>query len=145
MAWANITIVVCIKGKTRGRVLNIKCIRVSRHDPIIMFKAGEEEVAHFQILHQRILIQIVVGLPDNTADLRKISGVGKKTIEKYGEELVQLVSAYREKHGIDTVVLPEPEKLPEENTTAKKEAPHPDTKQTSLDMFNNGLTIARIA
>ena len=108
-------------------------------------KAGEEEVAHFQVLHQRILIQIVVCLPDNTADLRKISGVGKKTIEKYGEELVKLVSAYREKYGIDTVVLPEPEKLPEESTTAKEAASHPDTKQISLEMFNNGLTIARIA
>jgi len=108
-------------------------------------KAREEEVAHFQVLHQRILIQIVVCLPDNTADLRKINGVGKKTIEKYGEELVELVLAYREKHGIEQVVLPEPKKLPEKSTPAKEAAPHPDTKQTSLDMFNKGLTIDRIA
>jgi len=108
-------------------------------------KAREEEVAHFQVLHQRILIQIVVCLPDNTADLRKINGVGKKTIEKYGEELVKLVLAYREKHGIDKVVLPEPEKLPEKSTPAKEADPPSDTKQTSLDMFNKGLTIDRIA
>jgi len=103
-------------------------------------KAKEEEVAHFQVLHQRILIQIVVCLPDNTADLRKINGVGKKTIEKYGEELVELVLAYRKKYGIDKVVLPELKKLP-----AKKESQHSDTKQTSFDMFNAGLTIAAIA
>jgi DNA-directed RNA polymerase subunit F len=103
-------------------------------------KAKEEEVAHFQVLHQRILIQIVVCLPDNTADLRKINGVGKKTIEKYGEELVELVLAYRKKHGIEKVVLPELKKLPEE-----KESQHSDTKQTSFDMFNKGLTIALIA
>jgi hypothetical protein len=108
-------------------------------------KAKEEEVAHFQVLHQRILIQIVVCLPDNIADLAKINGVGKKTIEKYGEELVKLVLAYRKKHGIKNVVLPEPEKLPEESTSAKDAAPPFDTKQTSFDMFNNGLTIARIA
>jgi len=108
-------------------------------------KAKEEDVAHFQILHQRILIQIAVCLPDNTADLRKINGVGKKTIEKYGEELVKLVLAYREKHGIEEVVLPEPKKLPKESTPAKDAAPPFDTKQTSFDMFNNGLTIARIA
>jgi len=64
-------------------------------------KAKEEEVAHFQVLHQQVLLQIVVCLPDNTADLKKINGVGKKTIEKYGEELVKLVLAYREKHGIE--------------------------------------------
>ena len=108
-------------------------------------KAKEEEVAHFQVLHQRILIQIVVCLPDNIADLRKINGVGKKTIEKYGEELVKLVLAYRKKHGIETVLLPEPKKLPEESTPAKDAVPPSDTKQTSLGMFNNGLTIARIA
>jgi len=103
-------------------------------------KAKEKEVAHFQILHQQVLLQIVVCLPDNTADLKKINGVGKKTIEKYGEELVELVLAYRKKHGIDKVVLPELKKLPEE-----KEAQYSGTKQTSFDMFNKGLTIALIA
>ena len=108
-------------------------------------KAKEKEVDHFQVLHQRILIQIVVCLPDNTADLMKIHGVGKKTIEKYGEELVKLVLAYREKHGIEKVVLPAPNKLPEDSTPAKDAAPLFGTKQISFDMFNNGLTIARIA
>jgi len=108
-------------------------------------KAKEEDVAHFQVLHQRILIQIVVCLPDNTADLRKIKGVGKQTIKKYGEELVKLVLAYREKHGIEKVVLPKPKNLPEESTPVKDAAPPFGTKQTSFDMFNNGLTIARIA
>jgi len=108
-------------------------------------KAKEKEVAHFQVLHQQVLLQIVVCLPDNTADLRKIDGVGKKTVEKYGEELVKLVLAYREKHGIEKVVLPEPKKLPEESTPAKDAPPPFDTKQTSFDMFNSGLTIARIA
>ncbi|MDY7036555.1 MAG: helix-turn-helix domain-containing protein [Thermodesulfobacteriota bacterium] len=108
-------------------------------------KAGEEGVAHFQVLHQRILIQIAVSLPDNIADLRTIKGVGKKTIEKYGDELVKLVAAYRQKQWIEKVPLPEPKKLPEENRTSQAAAPPSNTKQTSLDMFNKGLTIARIA
>jgi hypothetical protein len=108
-------------------------------------KAREKDVAPFQVLHQRVLILIVVCLPDNTVDLRKINGVGKKTIEKYGEELVQLVSAYRKKYGIEEVVLPDIKTLSGENTTANKEASHSDTKQTSLDMFNKGLTVDRIA
>ncbi len=108
-------------------------------------KAKEKEVAHFQILHQQVLLQIVVCLPDNTADLKEINGVGKKTIEKYGEELEKLVLAYREKHGIEKIVLPEPKKFPEESAPAKDAAPPFGTKQTSFDMFNSGLTIARIA
>jgi len=66
-------------------------------------KAKEKGFAHFQILHQRVLIQIVIDMPDNTAVLKKISGVGKKTIERYGKELVDLVLAYRKKHGINKI------------------------------------------
>ncbi|MEE4354792.1 MAG: helix-turn-helix domain-containing protein [Desulfatiglans sp.] len=108
-------------------------------------KAGEEEVAHYQVLHQRILIQIAVSLPDNIADLERIKGVGKKTIEKYGAELVKLVSDYREKQGIDKVVLPEPKKCATESPPTKDADPPSNTRQTSLDMFNNGMAIAQIA
>ena len=58
-------------------------------------KAQELDLAHFQILHQRTLIQIAVALPENLVDLKKIHGVGKMTVQKYGEELVGLVGEYR--------------------------------------------------
>ena len=57
-------------------------------------KAKEQGLAHFQILHQRVLIQIVVNLPDNRTDLKKIKGVGKKTLKKYGEDILALVAGY---------------------------------------------------
>jgi DNA-directed RNA polymerase subunit F len=108
-------------------------------------KAKEKGLAHFLVLHQRVLIQIVVCLPANKAELKTISGVGKKTLENYGEELVEIVLAYRKKHGINKVVLPEPKKPSKQSTPVKKEAAPFDTKQTSFDMFNKGLTIAQIA
>jgi hypothetical protein len=108
-------------------------------------KAEQQEVAHFQILHQRVLIQIVVGLPDNAADLIKIKGVGKKTLEKYGDELLALVVAYRKEHGIDKVKLPEPKEVPAKTAPPKRPTPAEDTKQISFGMFNEGLTIDRIA
>ena len=67
--------------------------------------AKEQGLAHFQILHQRVLIQIVVNLPDNRTDLKKIKGVGKKTLEKYGKDILAVVAGYRKKHGIDKVNL----------------------------------------
>jgi len=107
--------------------------------------AKEKEIAHFQILHQRVLIQIVVCLPDNIADLLKINGVGKKTIENYGEDIVGLVSSYRKKHGIETVFLPELKEASTENIPRKQETPPANTKQISLEMFNDGKTIVEIA
>jgi len=109
-------------------------------------KALELDVAHFQILHQRVLIQIVIYLPDNLTNLKKIKGVGKRTIEKYGAELVAMVTAYRKKHGIDTVSLPPPvEEVPSKNEPAPKKTRPSDTRQISFDMFNKGLTISGIA
>jgi len=81
-------------------------------------RAKKENVAHFQVLHQRVLIQIVVCLPDNPTDLGKIKGIGKKTQEKYGKEILGMVLAHREKHGIKTVILPPP-RATDENKSGK--------------------------
>lgn len=109
-------------------------------------KASELDVARFQILYQRVLIQIVVCLPDTLNDLSAIPGVGPKTIEKYGKEIVDHVRSYRKKHDIDAVSLPTP-KTPtaEGGKPARKIPEKEDTKTISLDMFTKGKTIAEIA
>jgi len=108
-------------------------------------KAKENDVAHYQVLHQRVLIQIVMNLPDQAKDLKKIKGVGTKTFEKYGEELLSMVAAYREKHGIKQVILPDPKEVLEKGSPRKKEAPPPNTRQVSFDMLKTGLTVSGIA
>ena len=108
-------------------------------------KAKEQSVAHFQILHQRVLIQIVVNLPDNRRDLKKVKGVGKKTIEKYGEDLLALVTAYRKKHGIESVTLPVVKAVPGKKTPPGKSTSGSNTRQISFDMINQGFTVAGIA
>lgn len=96
----------------------------------------------FRILHQRVLIQIAVNLPATLTDLQQIHGIGARTAEKYGEELVALVSAYRKKHGITAVALPETVERPEPEMQRSDKS---DTKQISLDMFRSGLSVDRIA
>ena len=59
-------------------------------------KARELDLAHFQIIHQRVLVQIALSLPATLVELRKINGVGKKTMEKYGEELLRVVAEYQQ-------------------------------------------------
>ncbi|MCL7488219.1 MAG: helix-turn-helix domain-containing protein [Desulfobulbaceae bacterium] len=96
----------------------------------------------FRILHQRVLIQIAVNLPDTLTALQEIHGIGARTAEKYGEELVALVSAYRKKHGITDVALPEPAGKP---APEKQRSDRSDTKQISFAMFMSGLSVERIA
>jgi hypothetical protein len=68
-----------------------KIIRQWRTD-----KAKELDVAAFQIFHQRVLFQLVMQLPTNLVDLRKIPGVGKVTVQKYGDDLIEMIAAYCE-------------------------------------------------
>jgi DNA-directed RNA polymerase subunit F len=58
-------------------------------------KANELNVNHFQIIHQRVLIQIAVLLPENKTELKAIKGIGKRTLERYGDDILDIVANYR--------------------------------------------------
>ncbi len=115
-------------------------------------RAAAEDVPAYRILHQRVLIQIAVLLPATLSDLRKVKGIGKRLAERYGEELVAMVSAYREKHGIQEVILPRPsgqgtEETEEEAAPAaeKPKAAVRGTRRITLDLQRQGLSAAEIA
>ncbi len=56
--------------------------------------AEERSVGAFLIMHQKVLIQIVMELPVTQKALQEISGVGKKTIENYGDDILEMVKSY---------------------------------------------------
>jgi len=108
--------------------------------------AAEHEVAAYQVLHQKTLIQIAVHLPDSISALKEIKGIGKKLAERYGAEIISLVRAYRQKHGIESVALPTPLALSVGPTgEPQKTTSRINTKQVSLDMHTSGLSIEEIA
>lgn len=111
--------------------------------------ATELDVPRFQIMHQRVLVQIVVCLPETLKELLAIPGVGKKTIENYGKEIVAHVVAYRKKNGIEAVSLPtpkeQPKELPKESDSPEVTPRRVTTRDISLEMFSAGKTIEEIA
>jgi hypothetical protein len=109
--------------------------------------AKENGVPHYQVLHQKTLIQIVVNLPNSLKSLMTIKGIGKKLAERYGQELVAMVSDYRETNNIVEVLLPPvTEALPDKPAKPKDpEAPNIETKQLSLELFKEGLNPSQIA
>lgn len=105
---------------------------------------AEQGVKHFQIMHQSMLIQIVVHLSDSKAELEKIPGVGPKTMAKYGDALTAMVAEYRREHGVTAVKLPKPKASSAGEGKIKNTAPS-GTRDISLQMFQDGMTIAEIA
>ena len=104
-------------------------------------QAKEEGVEHFQIMHQRVLIQIARILPDTRDALLRIKGVGKHTAEKYGEQITAIVGKYCREQNI------EPQQAPSESIFEKepKQDTKKDTKQISYELHLQGRSIKEIA
>ncbi len=101
-------------------------------------KADEIDVNDFQVVPYKTLKQISEEQPCTKAELKKIKGVGKKKVEQYGMEILEIIRDYRKEKGlaipnelIDTIVPNKPIKA--------------DTKEVSLQFFRDGLSIKEIA
>ena len=101
-------------------------------------QAEEQGVAHYQIIHQQVLIHMANDLPDTSALLLKIKGVGKYTVEKYGAQLIAMVVEYCDTHQI------EPGQVPPTKTDSKKEEKK-DTKQITYELYLQGKSIKEIS
>lgn len=99
-------------------------------------KAQQENVEGYHILHQKVLIDIAAQLPLSKSALKKIKGIGPRTIEKYGDELLSLTEHFCKTHAIDLEGIAK--------ATASK-APYSDTQQTSYQLFLEFKNIADVA
>ncbi len=110
-----------------------------------MDRAKKDNIAPFQILHQKTMVQIIMHLPETRTALLKIRGIGKVLAERYGEEILAMVLAYRKKHGIESPTLPEPGDPEKPNEPEKEKPVKKTTIDLTLDLFNKDLTVRQIA
>ena len=54
-------------------------------------KAAEEHVAPYMVLNQKALLAIAANAPATEAELKRLPGIGPKTLQKYGAELIEMV------------------------------------------------------
>ena len=96
--------------------------------------AYEEDIPHFQVFTQESLYEICEKLPVTTGQLKKINGIGKVRLQKYGHAILEIVKAYCIENNI-----PLPEDEPE------KKIPKKSTKEISLEYYRQGLKPEQIA
>ncbi len=112
-------------------------------------QAEEEGVAHYQIIHQQVLIQIANTLADTPALLLKIKGLGKYKVEKYGTQLIAMVSEYCDTHQINSSQIGSRQAAPAEEKSkkeSKKESEaKKDTKKITYELYLQGKSIKEIA
>ncbi len=96
--------------------------------------AFEEEVHHFQIFTQETLYALTEELPVTKTQLKKIHGIGKIRLKKYGEQIIEIIKAYCIANDIP---------LKEDELTPKKTKSN--TREISLELFKTGKRIDEIA
>lgn len=83
-------------------------------------------------------------LPLDKKDLAKINGFGKAKVEKYGDDIIDIIADYCEKYGLETNMQANPVNEKKEKE-AKPKVQKVDTKKVSFDLYKEGRSIAAIA
>ncbi len=103
--------------------------------------ANEENVPAYIVLSDATLMELATYLPHNKEDFLKISGFGQVKIEKYGKQFWEVVAAYcHECNFKSRIHLKVPKRVRRERREMDT-----DTKQKSLELFQMGDSVARIA
>lgn len=102
--------------------------------------AADEEVPAYIIFSDATLMELAAYLPQNLADIRKISGFGENKMERYGERFLAVVQNYCAEHSLETRIDQKTQKR-ERKTSIRVTA----TVLTTLELFKQGNPIKTIA
>jgi hypothetical protein len=102
-------------------------------------QASESGVPHYMILPQKAMLGLVQYLPVDTNDLRQVKGIGKKKVESFGSEILEIIHAYCEDKNII------PDRVRQEIQQEKAQPEKEDTRKISLKLFRSGKSINEIA
>lgn len=128
-------------------------------------QAKEQNLDPYRIIHLRVLAQIATHLPQSKKDLLQLKGVGKKTIEKLGDELLPLVQSYCDQHQITAKPVSHTIQEQQDNNQASgdlqesktsdikppqqskqiEDKPKIPSHEISFEMFKAGKSLADIA
>jgi ATP-dependent DNA helicase RecQ len=106
--------------------------------------AREENVPPYIIFSDATLVEMATFLPHNSAEMRKISGVGDLKLDKYGADFISEIRSYCETNNLESRInLKSPKREVKKRT--KRDASGKDTYHYSLEMFQEGFSVAEIA
>lgn len=103
--------------------------------------ASENELIHYQVFTQKGLYEICEVLPINKKQLLEIEGFGKVRVEKYGDQILEVIRTYCDENDIETDDSP-PLK---EKSSPKKKVDVGESAKISLALFQSGKSLSEIA
>jgi hypothetical protein len=98
-------------------------------------KAEETGLAISRVLRQKVMVTIANELPATSSQLKAVKGMGGKKMEQFGQEILALILEYRNKKGMDIPL----------NANEEVALAGLGTKEQSLKLFQNGLSVVEVA
>ena len=96
-------------------------------------------IPNYMVLPQKAMGGLAQYLPATPEDMKRIKGIGKRTLEKYGEEILKMILNYRENRNLHPE-MPDIAKKKKENTKSKK-----NTYEISYELYRQGKNVQEIA
>lgn len=102
--------------------------------------AEELNMPVYVVANSNALVEMSNYLPHDKNSLLRISGVGPKSYERFGEKFLEIINSYRNMHGIEISKV-----LPPEKKKKKSKASKGASAQETLRLYKEGKDIAQIA
>lgn len=96
--------------------------------------SNSDDIPPFQVFTQKTLFEMCELLPSTKKELKKVNGMGKIRVEKYGEEILEIINDYAKNNDLKSQI--EVVEIVKDKRS---------TKEISYDYFKEGLTIDAIA
>ena len=90
-------------------------------------KATELEVSHYMVVSLKSMRALSNRAPATLEELKMIHGFGRRKLESFGEEVLELINNYREDHDLKIAPIPEP--------VSQKKVPKKNTKLISFELW----------
>jgi len=137
--------ITCYANQTTEKITNFSNAELfdtlKRWRNIVCSESG---LAIYMIANQASLHEICTYLPLTKKDLMQISGFGKVKAEKYGDEILEAVQSFCERHNLETNMSAKNGR-PKKERKPKSTEPKVDTKAVSFELYKAGKDVATIA
>lgn len=106
--------------------------------------ARAEDVPPYVVFSDATLVEMSAYLPQNDAEIHRISGVGDLKFEKYGRDFLRVIREYCSENALASRIDLKSRKR-ERRPRARRNANGRDTYSISLEMFRQGRSVDDIA
>jgi len=139
----SITVYASGKKQNLSGIVNAELFETLKRWRDMVFE--ETALPIYMIANAEALKALSTCLPLNKKDLIKIKGFGKAKVDKYGDDIIEMITDYCEKYGLQTNMQANTGEERKERTPSNGKAQKIDTKALSFDLYKQGKSIAAIA